>query len=94
MDPIQKFALGNILSVLGAAIIVAACRNLEITEGIVLAIATVVLFFGAWMSATAKGKLPPRERNRGFSWHAAEQRDAREAADSACFEATIIAAAR
>ncbi len=56
MDLKQKYVLGNILSVIGASIVVAACRNLELVEGIVLGAASVVLFVGARMSAAAKAK--------------------------------------
>ena len=56
MDGKQRYVLGNMLSVVGASIIAAACRNLETAEGVVLAVAAAVLFIGARMSGAAKGE--------------------------------------
>ena len=56
MDSKTKYVIGNMLAILGASIIAAACKNLELVEGIVLAAAAVLLFLGAWMSATVKAQ--------------------------------------
>ena len=52
----QTYLLGDMLSVVGAAIIAAARKNLEFVEGLLLAVAAVLLVLGTWISSTVKAR--------------------------------------